>query len=456
MFQHISLKIKSKWYEFTQSILYYPLLFLISSLSLFLITATIDPRIPSDIQFQLLKPLIFTGSSDAARSILSAIATGWTTILGVAFSVTLITLQLSSSKYISRLIREFEYDKINQLTLGWFIFISSYSLLVLKTVRTEESDSISIPILGTNIAIAIAIMRLLIFVIYIHNISKYLRPNILISHLVNNIISSFKKYEKRKTDKKLLFYKKPFAGEITRIKSAKSGIITYVTWKKIQESLIKFDVNENLWLECYKNIGDWIGEGELFAVIYRYDKNGNISQENSNKFNSETVINNNNNNNDRDYQSSNSKHIKFDNKNQKYNDISVIDSIRNAINIAKDSSLVEDPNLGINLLGEMAIKSNNLRDYDVVNSLIIGLFRILIFGYTSEDKLGLPFTVSSKEPKFQKLRQIKSIKNNSMTKNLTKQLETGQKNKRETSSSNSNEKNNKERIIIINPRELKI
>ena len=57
------------------------------------------------------------------RSILSAISGGWTTILGVTFSVTLVTLQLSSTKYTSHIVNTFEDDKINQLTLGLFIFV---------------------------------------------------------------------------------------------------------------------------------------------------------------------------------------------------------------------------------------------------------------------------------------------------------------------------------------------
>ena len=259
MFETITSKIRNRWFEFSNSILYFPILFLLGSFSLFVITFTIDPYIPRDYDFSLFNPLVFTGSPDAARSILSTISTGWTTILGVAFSVTLITLQLSSSKYISRLVSEFQNDKINQLTLGWFIFVSSYSLLILKTVRTEEADSVYIPVLGTNIALAVAIIGLLIFVVYIHNISNYLRPNILISRLRDDIISSLKRYEKRKTDKKLIFDTKPFGEKICDIRSTNTGIITSINWEEIQNIIIQFQTDTDLWMEWYKSIGDWSG-----------------------------------------------------------------------------------------------------------------------------------------------------------------------------------------------------
>ncbi|MDX1372734.1 MAG: DUF2254 family protein, partial [Nitrososphaeraceae archaeon] len=288
-------KIQTRWFEFSKSILYYPILFLIGSFLLFIVTSKIDPLIPRDFEFSLFNPIIFTGSPDAARSILSAIATGWTTILGVAFSVTLITLQLSSSKYISRLVTEFQNDKINQLTLGWFIFISSYSLLVLKTVRTDQADGIYIPILGTNISIIIAIIGLLIFVLYIHNISNYLRPNILISNLIDSIVSSLRKYENRKTDKKIIFNKQPFTNKIFSIKSTKTGIITYINWEKIQESLTKYQTDKDLWMEWYRSIGDWSGKGEYIAVLYEYVKENTNYIPKRSQFIDPNIINKNNN-----------------------------------------------------------------------------------------------------------------------------------------------------------------
>jgi len=449
VFETITSKIRNRWFEFSNSILYYPILFLLGSLSLFVITATIDPYIPRDYEFSLFNPLVFTGSADAARSILSTVATGWTTILGVAFSVTLITLQLSSSKYISRLVSEFQNDKINQLTLGWFIFVSSYSLLILKTVRTDEADGIYIPILGTNIALAVAIIGLLIFVVYIHNISNYLRPNILISRLIDDIISSLKRYEKRKTDKKLIFDTKPFGEKICDIRSTNNGIITSINWEEIQNIIIQFQTDTDLWMEWYKSIGDWSGKEELLAVVYKYlneeAKEENYHCKNKSKFLGLPMINKNN------YGDYNENYSI--NKEEEGDDISFNQKILNCIQITNDSNLSEDPILGIRLLGEMAVKSNNLRDYDVVNSVIMGLFQILIYTYSNEEKLGLPFTVSSEGMHSRKIRKINL---NKKTKNKDAVDENNKSKKEEKEEENVKQKKENERIIIINPREVQI
>ncbi len=449
MFETITSKIRNRWFEFSNSILYYPILFLLGSFSLFVITATIDPYIPRDYEFSLFNPLVFTGSADAARSILSTVATGWTTILGVAFSVTLITLQLSSSKYISRLVSEFQNDKINQLTLGWFIFVSSYSLLILKTVRTDEADGVYIPILGTNIALAVAIIGLLIFVVYIHNISNYLRPNILISRLIDDIISSLKRYEKRKTDKKLIFDTKPFGEKICDIRSTNNGIITSINWEEIQNIIIQFQTDTDLWMEWYKSIGDWSGKEELLAVVYKYlneeEKEENYHCKNKSKFLGLPMINKNN------YGDYNENYSI--NKEEEGDDISFNQKILNCIQITNDSNLSEDPILGIRLLGEMAVKSNNLRDYDVVNSVIMGLFQILIYTYSNEEKLGLPFTVSSEGMHSRKIRKINL---NKKTKNKDAVDENNKSKKEEKEEENVKQKKENERIIIINPREVQI
>ena len=131
---------RTKWNVFIKSILFYPIFFAILALGLFVVTSVIDESFPTgySLDISYIDPLIFTGNPGAARSVLSAIAAGWATILGLAFSVTLITMQLSVSKYISHLVYRFEWDRINQLSISWFVFTVTYSLLVLKTVRTGE------------------------------------------------------------------------------------------------------------------------------------------------------------------------------------------------------------------------------------------------------------------------------------------------------------------------------
>lgn len=138
---------------------------------------------------------------------------------------------------------------------------------------------------------------------------------------------------------------------------------------------------------------------------------------------------------------------------------SIHKQIINSLHVTKDSNLAEDPLLGIKLLGEMGLKSNYLRDFDVVNSLIGGLFSVLTFTYSNEEKLGLPFTVSTEDMKFKKIRKINLIKTSTdqhiHENNTDKDSKVKDQwvQKEEVEDKN---KNKEERVIIINPRELKI
>ena len=200
-------------------------------------------------------------------------------------------------------------------------------------------------------------------------------------------------------------------------------------------------------MEWYKSIGDWSGKEELLAVVYKYlneeEKEENYHRKNKSKFLGLPMINKNN----------------YDDYNENYSinkeegdDISFNQNILNCIQITNDSNLSEDPILGIRLLGEMAVKSNNLRDYDVVNSVITGLFQILIYSYSNEEKLGLPFTVSSEGMHSRKIRKI----NLNKIKDKDAVDENNKSKKEEKEEENVKQKKENERIIIINPREVQI
>lgn len=354
-------KIQTWLFSFKHSLLFYPVIFSIGSLILFLITSRIDELLYESIVLDTpyLQTIIFAGSPNAARSILSTIAAGWATILGVAFSVTLITLQLATTRYTSHIVSRFEDDKINQLMLGWFVSVLVYSLLILKTVRTGEDTGVTFtPIVGVNVAVLIAIVALFIFVLFLHNISSYLRPNNLASRLTDQIICSTKPYEKRKPTKNILFEERipsVGSGKKYHIKSKTKGVLRHIDWKIISNSLQVFaqsnDTN-SLRMEWSKSLGDWIEKDSTIATIY---DNGNNNSRNNN----------------------------FDQK------------ILSAIDIAKDRDILTDPTYGIEVLRSLAVKSIDQFDTDVVNSCITGLFRVLNDVYKSNEKIGVAFDLSN-------------------------------------------------------------
>ena len=64
---------------------------------------------------------LFSGTASGARGVLSAIASGLITVTGVVFSVTIVAIQLASTQFTPRILRNFTADRANQLVLGVFL-----------------------------------------------------------------------------------------------------------------------------------------------------------------------------------------------------------------------------------------------------------------------------------------------------------------------------------------------
>lgn len=368
--------------------------------------------------------LIFSGDANASRNMLSAISTGWATILGVAFSVTLLTLQLSTSKYTSHLVTKFENDKINQLTLAWFIATVLFSLLVLKTVRTgttgEGGEGTAFtPILGVNISILLAGSALFVFVAFLHNIASNLRPNMLVSSIVEQINESLEPYKKRKEfeikkDKNRVLYNidnpdnnyeennddtEPSVNKaIFELRSNQKGLCRSINWEKIYQILQEFSkqYTDNLWMQWYRSLGDHVEKNDLVAVIYLYNTNHHTIKNN--------VINTN------DHNNSHENNIKkpYDIKNSLNDDNGCKNKpgendkhgfnhkLISNIKISKDRAVADDPTYGIEFVRTLAVKSVNQSDTEVVGSCITGLFGILRRILRSTELLGIPFTLDNK------------------------------------------------------------
>ncbi|MEO8329282.1 MAG: DUF2254 family protein, partial [Candidatus Nanopelagicales bacterium] len=79
---------------------------------------------------------LFDGGPEAARSVLAAISGSLITVTSLTFSLTVVTLQLASSQFSPRLLRTFTSDRYVHMTLALLLATFTFSLTVLRTVRT--------------------------------------------------------------------------------------------------------------------------------------------------------------------------------------------------------------------------------------------------------------------------------------------------------------------------------
>lgn len=124
---------------------------------------------------------IYLFGPEGARAILSAVATSMITVAGLTFSITMLTLQLASSQFGPRLLRNFMRDRGNQLVLGTFISTFVYCLLVLRTVKGVEGSSF-VPHLAVAIGVVL-VAGLAVLIYFIHHTATSIRIETLLASL---------------------------------------------------------------------------------------------------------------------------------------------------------------------------------------------------------------------------------------------------------------------------------
>ena len=77
---------------------------------------------------------MISGSADAARQILTAIAAAVITVVTLVFSITIVTLTLASTQFGPRMLRNFIRDRVTQFTLGTFVATFVYAILALVSI----------------------------------------------------------------------------------------------------------------------------------------------------------------------------------------------------------------------------------------------------------------------------------------------------------------------------------
>jgi uncharacterized membrane protein len=113
-------------------------------------------------------PWVFGGSASAARTVLTTIAGSLITVAGLTFSVTMIVLQLASSQFSPRVLRNFLRDRFTQATVGVFIGIFIYCLIGLRSVGGVANF---VPRLTVTIASMLGVLAVILLIVFIHHIS---------------------------------------------------------------------------------------------------------------------------------------------------------------------------------------------------------------------------------------------------------------------------------------------
>lgn len=139
-------------------------------------------------------PLLFSAGVDGARAMLQAIAGSIITVAGVVFSITIVALQLTSTQFSPRVLRNFLRDRSTQLVLGAFMGTFTYALLVLRSIRSEDQSAAAfVPAFAISGALVLTLISLGMLIYFIHHISVRIQVTSIVASVADDTLETLER-----------------------------------------------------------------------------------------------------------------------------------------------------------------------------------------------------------------------------------------------------------------------
>jgi len=249
-----------------------PALMTLGAVLLSALTLTIDGHVSEqDLKaFPGLHTIMYSGDPDGARDVLAAIAKSMIGVAGVVFSITIVALSLASNQFGPRMLENFTRDRGNQVTLGTFISAFLYSLLVLRTVITEQPSSV--PHVSVTVALAMAIAGVSVLIYFIHHISVTIQASHLVAVIGNDLQNSIDDlFPSTAADETgdaeadvAIAADVPDVGEAREIKARNSGHVQLINRKRLVDLAREHD----LLVRLQTRPGRFVVETSTFALAW--------------------------------------------------------------------------------------------------------------------------------------------------------------------------------------------
>lgn len=260
--------LKNVWESLTSSLWFVPSIMTFLALCLAFASIALDDALSGTIGWA------YGGGPEGARDLLAAIAASMITVAGVAFSVMIVALTLASQQFGPRLLRNFMRDTGNQIVLGTFIATFTYCLIVLRTIRSAESEFV--PHVSVTLAIVFALASLGVLIYFIHHAAVSIQAPELIAMVANDVETGIKRLFPEKLGRPAQEDEEKLSERSLRDFEAHGRAIPAATTGYVQsianDSLMAVAQQNDLVLLLKCRPGDFIIDGEELAKVRPEDR----------------------------------------------------------------------------------------------------------------------------------------------------------------------------------------
>lgn len=258
------LRLRAVFESFRDSLFFLPALFVVAAVVIAQGMLAVDERIslesvPSFLRFTV----------DSARALLSTVAGATITVTGVVFALTALSVQLASSQFSPRVVRGFLRDRFAQISIGFMAATFTYSLVVLRAVRTPGGDGApAVPNLASGLALFLAVGVVIVILAYVDHTAQSLQATQLIGRITGGTVALVHKRFPGVGDGD---HQPPAPPEPTtrpaRVSAARSGWVQQVSAADLLEALpagatLRIDVR----------VGSYVHTGRRLCTLWADDR----------------------------------------------------------------------------------------------------------------------------------------------------------------------------------------
>ncbi|MEX0741146.1 MAG: DUF2254 family protein, partial [Phycisphaeraceae bacterium] len=209
----------------------------------------------------------FAGGADSARTVLAQLAGATFTVVGVVFSLTVLALQMASTQFTPRLLRNFLKDRSVQAVLAGLISSGVFHVSVLRHVRSSEGlSSAFVPELAVNAALFAALGAVGLLVYFLHHVAGQLRVDVVMTTIRRETLHQLGSLPVRREQLPDTPAPEP-PGDAVVIRARVSGHLQMAD----MSALVAVAARSQVVIRLRPSVGEWVVAGTSLAWIWSPD-----------------------------------------------------------------------------------------------------------------------------------------------------------------------------------------
>ncbi len=219
---------------------------------------------------------LVSGSPDAARQILTAIAAAIITVVGLVFSIVIVALTLTSTQFGPRMLRNFIRDRGTQVTLGTFVATFVYAVLALGSIG--QGGPAFVPHISITVTLALLVTDLAVLIYFLHHIATQIQLPQVIAGIAGDLAAAIELQAgdgAADTGSAAARLAAGLYGPGGEVAAPRSGYLQYIQHRL----LVRLAAELGVVIHLRYRPGHFLVQGHPYATVWPADAAGRVARE---------------------------------------------------------------------------------------------------------------------------------------------------------------------------------